>query len=115
MVREGSEEKKGENPVSTKKRLSFSGAEREALADIEADPTNPRHHWNLMVVFEMRKDWEGALEQVELYIAKGDPDQDGQAKKEALVAKMVETKAKKKRIFSSMFGSKRKPRGGGGT
>lgn len=99
---EGSKEKVGSLPVVVE-RQSFSGAEKEALAAIEADPTNPRHHWNLMLVFEMRKEWRRALEQVDLYIDKGDPDHDGQAKRDRLLAKLEQTK---KGVFSTMFRKK---------
>lgn len=69
-------------------RLEYYGAEREHMAAIEADPSNPRHHWNLMVIYEARKDYELAIKHVELYIEKGDPDNDGDIKKQDLLDKL---------------------------
>mmetsp|Transcript_18959 Transcript_18959/g.59560 ORF Transcript_18959/g.59560 Transcript_18959/m.59560 type:complete len:136 (+) Transcript_18959:77-484(+) len=96
------------NQRRAKPRYEYFGAEKDALAAIEADPSNPRHHWNLMVIYETREEFELAIKHIELYIEKGDPDGDGDRKKEALLDKQRKknTKGSRRGLFR-VFSSKK--------
>ena len=56
---------------------------------IELDPKHASVHWNLSTLLETRGDVEGAIRETREYIRKGDPDNDGEARVEKLLAKQA--------------------------
>ena len=67
-------------------RKDYARAEEHLRAAIRLDPKNVDAHRGLAGVLKERGDFDGAIREMLEYVRKGDPDNDGEARREALIA-----------------------------